>query len=158
MELQSQDDKQVARDELFGRVRFYACPYAVHKYAELGRGFLFVQSDRTLALMSLLKPQDSYGRPTGMRSLLIHYLTLGEFDQEVCRDDFEMAEVRTELQQAVNSYVEQKEAVVLMRFRCGHVALGVAPLCSEYSLCQQLGRSYFADSAASALQLNLDDL
>jgi len=158
MKLQSQDDKQAARDEIFGRVRFYACPYAVHKYAELGRGFLFVQSDRTLACMSLLKPQDSYGRPTGMRSLLTHYLTLGEYDQEVCRDDFEMAEVRSELQQAVNSYVEQKEAVVLMRFRCGHVALGVAPLCSKYSVCQQLGRSYFADNTAGALQLNLDDL
>lgn len=158
MRLQSLDHQQEARDEIFGRVRFYACPYAVHKFEQLGRGFLFEQTDRTLACMSLAKAQDCFGRPTGMRSLLIHFLTLGEYDQEVCRDDFEMATVRSDLQQAVSSYNEQEEAVVLMRFRCGHVALGVAPLCSDYSLCKQLGQSYFAENNAGALQLNLDDL
>jgi len=157
-QLQSEDDRRAARDEVFGRVRFYACPYAVHKLGQLGRGFLFVQSDRTLACLSLAQPKDCSGRPTGMRSVLIHYLTLGEYDQEVTRDDFEMATVRSELQQAVNSYEEQSEVVVLMRFRCGHVALGISPLCSDFALCKQLGQSYFAESNAGALQLNLDDL
>ena len=158
MRLPSVTDRQAARNEVFGRIRFYACPYAVTKLRQLGRGFLFVQTDRTLACLSLAQPKDCWGRPTGMRSVLIHYLTLGEYDQEVCRDDFEMASVRSELQQAVNSFDEQTEVVVLMRFRCGHLALGTSPLCSDFTLCQQLGQSYFAESSAGALQLNLDDL
>lgn len=97
MELNSDnDDKRDAKDELFGRIRFYACPYAVIKGLTLGRGFLFIQSDSTLATMSLAKPVDSCGRPTSTRSLLIHYLTLGEFDQEVVRADFELAAVRSD--------------------------------------------------------------
>lgn len=147
-----------ARDEIFGRVRFYVCPYAVHKFGELGRGFLFVQSDRTLVCLSLGQPTDISGHPTGMRSLLIHYLTLGEYDQEVCRDDFEMASVRHPLRESVESYNEQSEVVVLMRFRCGHVALGISPLCQDYTVCQHLGRSYYANDTSGALQLNLDDL
>ena len=158
LHLKSLADQQAARDEIFGRVRFYAGPYAVHKLEQLGRGFLFVQTDRTLACMSLAIPKDCCGRPTGMRSILVHYLTLGEYDQEVCRDDFEMAAVRSDLHHAVDLYNEQEEAVVLMRFRCGHVALGMAPLSSNYTLCRDLGHSYFADSSAGALQLNLDDL
>jgi hypothetical protein len=85
------------------------CPYAVHKRSTLGRGFVFIQSDNTLATMSLTSPKDSFGRPTSTRSLLIHFLTLGEFDMEVCRDDFEMATVRSELQNAVEQYDEENK-------------------------------------------------
>ena len=160
------DDPSTVRDELWGRVRLYLGPYAVYKHQQLGRGFLFVQSNQTLACLSLALPKDEYGRSTGMRSLLVHYLTLGEYDQEVCRDDFEMAMVRSELHEAVNTTTaccsnQSDEVVVLMRFRCGHVALGVASL-GDYALCQQLGQSYFGgdnnQDSAGALQLNLDDL
>lgn len=155
-----EDQQPAARDEIFARLRLYLCPYAVYKYEQLGRGFLFVQSNRTLACLSLALPKDGYGRPTGMRSVFVHYLTLGEYDQEVCRDDFEMATVRSELQEAVHTYHEPDEVVVLMRFRCGHVAIGVAPLSCDYAVCRQLGHSYFAgnNESAGALQLNLDDL
>lgn len=153
------ENQRDARNEIFGRIRFYACPYAIHKQLALGRGFLFVQSDRTLALMSLPRPIDCCGHPvTGVRFVVVHYLTLGEYDQEVCRDDFEMTEMRTELQQAVADYDEETEVVILMRFRCGHVALGTAPLVPAYNLCKQLGRDYFAETNAGALQLNLDDV
>jgi hypothetical protein len=150
--------KKEARNQIFGRIRFYACPYAVTKASELGRGFLFIQSESTLATMSLSTPKNSYGQSTGIRSLLIHFLTLGEYDQEVCRDDFEMAAVRTDLQKEVQQYDVEKEVVVLMRFRCGHVALGTALLVPDYRICQQLGRDYFGSGSAGALQLNLDDL
>jgi hypothetical protein len=95
-----------------------------------------------------------------MRSLLIHYLTLGEYNQEVIRADFEMAVVRDDLRAAVEAYDEEKEVVVLMRFRCGHVALGTALLIPDYRVCKKLGQDYhFAeDSRAGALQLNLDDV
>jgi MYND finger len=149
-----------ARNEIFARIRFYACPYAVTKETLLGRGFLFVQSDQTLVVQSLALPKDVTGRSTGMRSVMVHYLTLGEYDLEVCREDFEMTAVRGALQQAVADYDVSKEVVVLMRFRCGHVALGTAVLVPDYSVCKALGREYYASDASSvgALQLNLDDV
>lgn len=158
MSLTKPSDQQDARAEIFGRIRFYACPYAVHKAATLGRGFLFVQSDSTLACLSLPTPKDCSGRQMSMRWVLLHYLTLGEYDSEVCREDFELAHVRKTLAMAVESYDDQKEVVLLMRFRCGHVALGRAALVPDFRLCQRLGQDYYSESSSGALQLNLDDL
>lgn len=90
--------------------------------------------------------------------MLLHYLTVGEYDSEVCREDFELAAVRTKLQEAVDTYDVQTSVVVLMRFRCGHVALGISPLVPDYSICKSLGKSYFENNTAGALQLNLDDM
>lgn len=58
----------------------------------------------------------------------------------------------------MEAYDEEKEAVVLMRFRCGHVALGMALLVPDYKVCKSLGHEYFADDQAGSLQLNLDDV
>ena len=160
MRLQKDVDKAEARKEIFGRIRFYACPYGVFQSRRLGKGFLFLQSNSTLAIISLALPKESTGRPTPSRSLLVHFLTLGEFDSEVCRDDFELASVRTKLQEAVQEYDEQKQMVVLMRFRCGHIALGTAPLVPDYELCAKLGQEYYSKlpGDARALQLDLDDV
>jgi hypothetical protein len=158
MKLEADDVKASVRSQMFQRIRFYACPYAVHKASTLGRGFLFVQSDNTLATMSLALPKDCYGRHIPNRALLLHYLTLGEYDSELCRDDFELTEVRPKLQEAVEDYDEQKEIVVLMRLRCGHVAVGRATLVPDWGVCRKLGLDYYAESGAGALQLNIDDL
>jgi len=174
MILNSPTDQQNARDEIFTRVRFYICSYAVHKYQTLGKGFIFVQSDSTLAELSLPVPTDSYGKMfRTQRFVLIHYLTLGEYDSELCRDDFELACVRDSLKGAVEGsdtnvndddirkgYDERKEVVMLMRYRCGHLAVGVAPLAPDYNVCKSLGRDYFGsgENGSGALQLNLDDL
>ena len=149
-----------ARDFLFSRLRYYVCPYAVFKYQELGRGFLFVQSTHPLPVMAMAKPQDvTSGRPLATtRSVWIHYLTTGEFDAEVCRDDFELASVRTKLLEAVQAYDPEKELVVLFRFRCGQLALGVASLQPDYQQCQQLGHLQFQNVTAGALELQIDDL
>ena len=88
----------------------------------------------------------------------MHFLTMGEFDQEVLRDDFEMAEVRGTLQNLVKTYDSQKEVIMLMRFRCGHVALGKSVLVPDYKICKKLGSDYYASNTAGAVQLNLDDL
>ena len=47
-----------------------------------------------------------------------------------------------------------------MRFRCGHVAIGVASLVivPDYPICKSLGQSYFSEVNEGALQLNLDDI
>lgn len=156
--LKTDGDKENARTELFGRIRFYVCPYAIHRQSELGNGFLFIQSECTLAEISLFKPTNVMGHSMGMRSVLIHFLTMGEFDSEVCRDDFELAEVRMALQKAIQEIDVRKQVVLLTRFRCGHLAVGLAALVPDYGICKSLGKSYYANSKAGALQLNIDDI
>ncbi|KAL3940709.1 MAG: hypothetical protein SGBAC_004805 [Bacillariaceae sp.] len=149
--------KMSIRNEIFGRIRFYACPYAVFKTQELGKGFLFIQSNCTLAQLSLTIPKDTTGR-TIERSILMHFLTLGEFDSDVISDDFEMAATRTKLQELVNMYNSEKEVVLLLRLRCGHVSLGKGVLVPDYQICKKLGVDYYSENNAGAVQLNLDDL
>lgn len=159
MSIESEEDKAAARKDVFQRIRFYACPYAVQKEGILGKGFLLLQSDCTLAELSLPLPKSSTGRPINkVRAVLLHYLTVGEYDSEVCREDFELAAVRSKLQEAVDAYDVRTNVVLLMRFRCGHVALGVAPLVPDYVICKSLGKEYYGNSTAGALQLNLDDI
>lgn len=159
MNIASEEDKATARKDVFQRIRFYSCPYAVQKESILGKGFLFLQTDCTLAELSLPLPKNSSGRQMNkIRAVLLHYLTVGEYDSEVCREDFELAAVRSELQRAVEKYDVKTSVVVLMRFRCGHVALGVVPLVPDYAICKSLGKEYFENSTAGALQLNLDDI
>ena len=150
--------KETARRDVFQRIRFYACAYAVHQSTHLGQGFLFIQSNQTLAAISLALPLDVYGyQPIVNRGVLLHYLTLGEYDAEVCRDDFEMATIRSQLQTALQQQESNQDVVLLMRFRCGHVALGVAKLVPDFNVCRKLGMDYFGDSAPPSLQLNIDD-
>jgi len=151
------ETKTAIRNELFQRIRFYVCPYAVFRTAELGRGFLFLQTDISLQDMSSYIPKDCTGH-TITRSVLLHFLTLGEFDSEVCRDDFELALMRTPLKDAVETYETEKEVLILFRFRCGNMALGRAPLVPDYGICKKIGQDYYAENTAGALQLNLDDL
>lgn len=154
------DDKDGARQDILSRIRFYAYPYAVHKATVHGRGFLFVQSDVTLAVLSLPDPVLSNGRACAApRSVLLHWLSIKEYDAELCRDDFELAGARKELKAAVETHDDKVEVPVLMRFRCGHVAVGVAPLVPDYRLCVTLGKDYYGSGAGDgALQLNIDDL
>ena len=159
MALSAEEDKCTAREDVLTRIRFYACSYAVHKSHNLGKGFLFIQSPSTLAELSLPIPKLPNGTMmTGTRAVLLHYLTMGEFDQEVCRDDFEMTSVRSALTKVVNEYDDKEDMAVLMRFRCGHVAVGVAPLVPDYHVCKSLGKEYFGEGMEGALQLNLDDV
>eukprot|EP00978_Attheya_sp_CCMP212_P028996 scaffold101453_cov48-Attheya_sp.AAC.1 len=122
------------------------------------------ESDSRLAELSLPRPPPSHvwQGEKETRSVLLHYLTLGEYDQELCRDDFELTVVRSQLQKAVNTYDEKKSVVVLMRFVCGHVSVGIAPLVPDYGICKSLAKDYFGEDSSSsgnaALQLNLDDI
>lgn len=154
------DDKETARQDLFQRIRFYACPFYVHRSSVAkSPGFLFLQSDSTLAEMSLPTPKLPNGRDmTKTRSILLHFLTLEEYDKELCKDDFEMATVRTELNAAIDTFDDKKEIVVMMKFRCGHAAVGVGKLVPDHALCTSLGKEYYGKLTDDAVQLNLDDL
>ena len=157
--LRDESVKATIRTELWSKLRLYSCPYAVHHHHTLGKGFLLAQCTVTLAVASLATPQDWFGNllvhPS--RSVVLHYLTLGEFDVEVCREDFELATFRPFLVQALERYDPNRHVVVAMRFRCGHGAVGIAPLVPDYTVCEQLGRQYFATTGTDPLQLNLDD-
>ena len=154
------EDKDSARQDILSRIRFYAYPYAVHKSSTTGRGFLFVQSDSSLAVMSMPSPILSNGRRyPKQRSVFLHWLTMKEFSSEVCMDDFEMAGCSNNLKAAVEAYDKKTEVPVLMRFRCGHVAVGIAPLVPDFKLCSVLGKEYYGSGQGDgALQLNIDDM
>jgi hypothetical protein len=154
------DDKEIARRDVFQRIRFYACPFAVFRSESVvkEKGVLFLQSDSTLAEMSLPVPVLANGRPcTKKRGILMHFLTMAEYKQELCKDDFEMVAVGKELAKAVEEYKQSEELVVMMKFRCGHIAVGTTKLVPDYSLCKTLGKEYF-EHAGSAVQLNIDDV
>jgi hypothetical protein len=165
--LSKEADQRTVREEILTKIRFYASPYAVHntRFEGIGRGFLFLQSDSTLAQLSL--PTGAYIRHlrwqqqqqhAAPRSVLLHYLTLGEYDQELCRDDFELACVREELKKALESYDDETQVVYFMRFRCGHLAVGIAPLVPDYKLSCKLAKEYYGDQhLCQPIQLNLDD-
>jgi hypothetical protein len=80
-----------------------------------------------------------------------------EYKEELCKDDFEMVTVGKELSKAVEEYKHSEELAVMMRFRCGHLAVGVTKLVPDYNLCKSLGKEYF-EKAGSAVQLNIDDV
>ena len=154
------DDKESGRKDVFQRIRFYACPFFVYRSDAVvkKRGFLFLQSDCSLSEMSLPTPILANGRPfTKTRGILMHFLTMEEYKEELCKDDFEMVTVGKELSKAVEEYKHSEELAVMMRFRCGHLAVGVTKLVPDYNLCKSLGKEYF-EKAGSAVQLNIDDV
>ena len=154
------DDKETARQEIFQRIRFYACPYFVYKSeSRKTKGFLFIQSDSTLAEMSLPIPVLANGLPiTKTRSVLMHFLTIEEYDKELCRDDFELTTVRNSLNEALSEYNESDQIVLMMRFRCGHIAVGITTLVPNHMLCKTLGKEYYENAGSEAVQLNIDDM
>jgi len=161
MILQNEHDKRIVREQVVTKVRFYASPYAVHNmFSEgIGKGILFLQSECTLAQLSLPTAVMCNGQALQQsRSVLLHYLTLGEYDLELCRDDFELALFRNEVRQALDRYDKETQVVYMMRFRCGHLALAIAPLVPDYGLCKALAMEYYAQQGSQAIQLNLDDI
>ena len=154
------DDKESARKDIFQKIRFYACPFFVYRsdYVVKKKGFLFLQSDSSLAEMSLPIPILANGRKFNkQRGILMHFLTMEEYKDELCKDDFEMVTVGKELAKAVEEYKQKEELAIMMRFRCGHIAVGLTKLVPDIGLCSSLGKEYF-EKAGSAVQLNIDDV
>ena len=74
-------------ERLLASVRLYLCPFAVAR-AQLGRGFVFVQSENSLAQLALPLPVDCDGRALEVeRALLLHYVTMEEYDKELRREE-----------------------------------------------------------------------
>lgn len=62
--------------------------------------------------------------------------------------------IRDALEAAVEGYNPKKEVVLLVRARCGYMAVVVMPLVPELAVCRLLGVEY---AEKDALQLNLDN-
>lgn len=159
----SERDACSVREAVLQKVRFYASPFAVHHMSinGIGRGFLFMQSEQTLREMSIYPALVSHDgtRILQSRCLIMYYLTMGEYDQELCRDDFEMASFRKELKDSLETYDEKSQIVYLIKFRCGHVSLCIAPMVPDHGICLALAKDYYANvNAGQASQLNLDDM
>ena len=139
------------------KIRYYACPMVVRKYQHIGKGLLFLQSPSTLTEMSTERMPQS--QSDQQRQVLLYYLTLGEFDSEVCRHDFELAQVRSSVQTLLDTYDPHTQVVGVMKFRCGHLAVGTLPLVPDFALCEKLAQDYYGPTGDGppALQLNLDD-
>jgi len=140
-------------------MRFYAYPYAVHASRTSGRGFLFVQSDSSLVVMSLPVPVLSNGRKySKCRSVVLHWLRIKEYVSEVCMDDFELAGATRELKEAVEDYDETVELPVLnaipMQSRCGRDHTSRPGLQALFGV----GREYYGQGDGAAVQLNIDDM
>ncbi|CAN0067784.1 unnamed protein product [Phaeothamnion confervicola] len=104
--------------------------------------------------LSWVGPVGPGGAPPLDRSCIFHYLTMGEYLEAVVSDDFELGTLRRPLEKAVATYDTERQAVVLWRARCGHLAVLVVPLVPDFGICKRLGEDY---AHHDALQLNLDD-
>ena len=70
-----------------------------------------------------------------------------------------MASATKDLREAIETYREKVELPILMRFRCGHVAVGIIPLVPDYNLCLMLGKEYYGGGeTGQPVQLNIDDI
>ncbi|KAG5179902.1 hypothetical protein JKP88DRAFT_297774 [Tribonema minus] len=146
-------DKRDAVSRTLSKVRLYLCPFAVCHGSAIGPGFVFVQSPNSLLELNYMGPVTSAGRAL-QRSLVLHYMSPGEFVEAVMQDDFELMTVRTPLEAAIAAADAQREVVVLMRARCGYICVVTMPLVPEIAVCRALAGDY---EGRDALQLNLDE-
>ena len=72
-------------ERLLAQLRLYMWPFAVRQIEERGRGFVFLQSEVSRATLGLPAPRSPCGRLLEhRRSLILHHVTLAEFDGEIC--------------------------------------------------------------------------
>jgi hypothetical protein len=155
------DIQQKYIENILRKIRFYLCPYFVHNCAEQGKGFIFIQSNNTLFELSLPIPKNRHGKAVNngaSRSVTMHFLTMGEFDQEVVREDFEMGACRNELRVGTESCDPDKELIVMLRFRCGELRVVRMDLVPPVGVCRALTKEYVEWINKPMMQFNVDDI
>lgn len=147
-------DRQDIACKLLCKIRLHLGPYTIAHYDKQGRGFAFVQSTATAHDLFIARPITSKGRPLE-RSVLIHFLTWGEFISVVLEDDFEYTVAREPLQEALAVYDPEDEYVVLLKLRCGFLAVMRVPLVPDARACRKLAEDYqWADRTSVKLELD----
>lgn len=157
--------RRAAVEKLLASIRLYLCPFALahgsgaarkKKAPPKARGCCFVQLGCTLSQAALPAPRDCAGvaLPEGERALLLHFVSLAEFESDVAPSDAAIARAQPAVAQAVKSHDDQTEVVVLVRAACGTTAVLTQPLVPERRVCLQLASEY---EARDCLQIDLDD-
>lgn len=147
-------DKQDIASKLLCKVRLHLGPFTIAHYDKQGRGFAFVQSTATAHDLFIARPINSKGRPLE-RSVLIHFLTWGEFVSVVLEDDFEYTVAREPLEEALAAYDPEEEYVVLLKLRCGFLAVMRMPLVPSAGACRKLASDYeWAERTSVKLELD----
>ena len=180
-ELEDPTFRRATLEALLARIRLYMCPFVLCKsgsaegvtkgkggkgkkapapqaaVAAAKRGFAFVQLGCTLAELALPCPRSCTGHrlAAGERSILLHFVTLAEFESDVVGTDPQAFEAAREaLASAVASHDEKQELVVLTRTACGLVHVATHPLVPEWRVAVTMASEY---ENQEALQMDLDD-
>ena len=145
--------------EVLGKARLYLCPFALHHAEASGGGFLFVQSECTLAELALPAPRDCHGSAlTRPRSLVLQHMALEEY-AEFCAHMGGAAQRQgapsQECMAAAVAARGEEELVLLLRTGCGMSAALLTPVVPELRVCRTLAADY---AGKEALQLDLDEL
>lgn len=147
-------DKKGIASLLVCKVRLHLGPFTLAHYDKQGRGFAFLQATSTAQELFIPRPIDAQGRARD-RSVLIHFLTWGEFVSVVLEDDFEYTVARDALEEALKVYDPETEYLVLLKLRCGFLAVLRVPLVPNAGACRRLAEDYqWAEK--TSVQLELD--
>lgn len=139
---------------VLGRVRLYAFPFLVHHRDQRGQGALFVQSPQPLEDF-FFEPNVTSNGNRVFRVLFLSFVTQSEFDSDITSADFELALAGAALKRAVEaSKQDESKAAILLRFRCGYVAVIICTLVPDLQVCRALASDYIGKTQ---LQLNVDE-
>lgn len=156
-------ERRATVERFLAQIRTTLCPFALgngsggsSKRKALPRGFVFVQVGCTLPTLALPAPRDCAGHrlPPDERGCLLHFVTLSEFDADIVATDPQLSAARDPLAHAIERHDDHKEVVVLIRSRCGFVAVLMQPLVPEWRVARQMGRDF---EGMPELALTLDD-
>lgn len=143
----SREQKHQTVLNVIAKVRMYAFPFYVHQNH---KGILFLQSSNELVDFFCEPNVNRFGE-TIHRSLVVSFITRREFEDDI--DDFELVFARAAVRRSL-ARVDEHHAVLLLRFRCGYVAVLVAPIVPDLGICRALAGDY---EGKPQLQLNIDD-
>mmetsp|Transcript_21856 Transcript_21856/g.65513 ORF Transcript_21856/g.65513 Transcript_21856/m.65513 type:complete len:281 (+) Transcript_21856:130-972(+) len=137
-----------------GKIRMYAFPFHVCHRALHGPGALFLSSPNELEDFFCEGPVTRHGDPARRRVDCTH-VTPKQFDEELVAKDFELALARRALGAAVEKCAaDASRAPLLVRFRCGYVAVFTTQIVPDVRVCNVLASDY---ENQAVLRLNLDD-
>ena len=148
-------------ETLLAKARLYLCPFALCHGSGGGkgkpRGLAFLQVGCSLATLALPAPRDCSGKLLNAdeRTILVHFVSVEEFEAEVAATDPRISELRQSVSSAVASHDDREQIVVLVRASCGFTALLKQPIVPAWNVTCALAQEY---TEQECLQINLDDI
>ena len=135
------------------RVRLYAFPFYARHRSDRGPGALFLQSPNAVEDFYFQAPVNRFGEPLERR-VYVAFVTPTEFDEELVKEDFEIALARAAFRRAIDNNDDKHTAPCLLKFRCGYLAVVRLTIVPDLAICMTLAADY---QGKDQLQLNIDD-